>query len=61
MEYLLFLNFTDGERSDKSSVTIASGFLGALVAIILLLFSVVGAVIFVKKGAQNHYLDPVHY
>ena len=59
-KYLLFLNCIDGERSNKLSVTIAGSFLGALVAIVLMLLSVVGAVIFVKKGAQNHCLDPVH-
>ena len=41
MKYLLFLNFTDRERSDKSSVTVAGGFLGALVAIVLMLLAVV--------------------
>ena len=41
---------SDGERSDKSSVTIAGGFLGALVALILILLAVVGTVIFTKKG-----------
>ena len=46
------LNCIDGERSNKT-VTVAGGFLGALVVILLMLLSAVGIVIFVKKGIQN--------
>ena len=47
-------------REIDNSVTIAGGFLGALVAIVLMLLAVVRTAIFVKKGVQNHHLDPVH-
>ena len=52
--------FIDEEKSDKSSVTIAGGFLGALVAIVSMLLAVVGTFIFIKKGVQNRCLDPIH-
>ena len=57
---LLLLTCIEGERSlsDNNTatvavpaiVTIAGGFLGALVAILLMLLTAVGIVIFIKKG-----------
>ena len=53
---LLLLTWTDGERSDvNKAATIASGFLGALVAILLVLLTAAEIVIFMKKGIQNYF------
>ena len=52
--YSLLLTYIDGERSDvNKAATIAGGFLGTLIAIMLVLLIAVGIVIFMKKGIQN--------
>ena len=54
---LLVLNCTypiDGERANKRVTIITGGFLGASAVILLMLLTIAGTAIFIKKGIQNY-------